>query len=570
MVDIDSEKSKNYSDFVKETLTYWAENSTIHSINHILKARLILKVFWLILFFVCFFYCSYQIVVTAVKFAKYETLSSTSTVLKDSLEFPAVDFCNLNGINYHGSALMIPQTLGPVEDELKHAYSDSPIAYNYAAGELIRSAIAGADFLLDIGPDVGFNLDQMILSCSFNSEKCTKDDFYYYFNYYYGSCYRFNGGKTKVMVGLPVLTYRSAIVNWNESVASIKSVSKNGPDYGLQLELFTDSTEITNDVNYTRFNSKSGIRLLVHHPDETEVYPNEDGLDVSTGQETNIAISKRIVKKLSSPYSSCRTKLTKQNVGNNQILIDMLNIFGFDKKNYEQKFCIKLCEQHYYKSNCECYYSNLPMDEVSISNFFNEHINEYENDYLTFSNETRITVPCLNSNQLKCVTLNKRTIYESDEFSKCISKCDGNCITNEFDYDLSFAAYPTKTYSDQLQDSGIFEYVLMNNYPLNKTTPAGPSSGSYTYESIQRPIDDKVMRDSVLKVNVYYKEMVLTETSETPAMTSDTLLSAIGGNLGLFLGASVISCTEIFLLLLKLIKGLFSKKFKNDVSNSNE
>lgn len=45
-------------------------------------------------------------------------------------------------------------------------------------------------------------------------------------------------------------------------------------------------------------------------------------------------------------------------------------------------------------------------------------------------------------------------------------------------------------------------------------------------------------------VNIYYDEMFYTSIGEDPALTLEFLLSAVGGNLGLFLGASLLTLME--------------------------
>ena len=63
----------------------------------------------------------------------------------------------------------------------------------------------------------GFYLSQMLVSCKFNGVPCSLDSFYYYHDYDYGSCYRFNGGKT------------NNSTNVNSTKINIEKVQKPGP-----------------------------------------------------------------------------------------------------------------------------------------------------------------------------------------------------------------------------------------------------------------------------------------------------------------------------------------------------
>jgi acid-sensing ion channel 5 len=55
-------------------------------------------------------------------------------------------------------------------------------------------------------------------------------------------------------------------------------------------------------------------------------------------------------------------------------------------------------------------------------------------------------------------------------------------------------------------------------------------------------------------VHVFYEDLRYTEIDENPAMDIVALLGSLGGNLGLFLGASVLSFTELFIFLYDLTK----------------
>ena len=40
----------------------------------------------------------------------------------------------------------------------------------------------------------GFYISQILLACEFQGQKCSYEDFYWYYDYHYGNCFRFNGG----------------------------------------------------------------------------------------------------------------------------------------------------------------------------------------------------------------------------------------------------------------------------------------------------------------------------------------------------------------------------------------
>lgn len=71
----------------------------------------------------------------------------------------------------------------------------------------------------------------------------------------------------------------------------------------------------------------------------------------------------------------------------------------------------------------------------------------------------------------------------------------------------------------------------------------------------------ETIRESMVLVNVNYETMVTTVIRETPAMPLPTLLGNLGGQLGLFLGMSVLSFVELFEMLFILVWEYFVRKF---------
>ncbi len=65
-------------------------------------------------------------------------------------------------------------------------------------------------------------------------------------------------------------------------------------------------------------------------------------------------------------------------------------------------------------------------------------------------------------------------------------------------------------------------------------------------------IDMSNVRESVVSLNVYYNSLSYTLATESPKLDIISLLSNIGGSLGLFMGVSFLSLVEILVLLLDI------------------
>ncbi len=69
--------------------------------------------------------------------------------------------------------------------------------------------------------------------------------------------------------------------------------------------------------------------------------------------------------------------------------------------------------------------------------------------------------------------------------------------------------------------------------------------------------DDKKLnsdraKESVVRINIFYDSLSYTLSTESPKMDVVSLLSNIGGNLGLFLGVSLISLCELIEALIEI------------------
>ncbi len=125
-------------------------------------------------------------------------------------------------------------------------------------------------------------IEQMIVSCQYQGEPCSSKDFFYYHDYNYGSCFSFNLGKVNNASKYGKIEKKEILESKN-----------SGWNNGLQLELY-----VGNPDRQQKYNFKGGVRIVVHNQSITP-FPNDDGIDVATGQQTNVAISRSFVNHLS-------------------------------------------------------------------------------------------------------------------------------------------------------------------------------------------------------------------------------------------------------------------------------
>ncbi|KAK7116105.1 hypothetical protein V1264_001848 [Littorina saxatilis] len=178
---------------------------------------------------------------------------------------------------------------------------------------------------------------------------------------------------------------------------------------------------------------------------------------------------------------------------------------------YSKLSCLKSCYQTIVNRYCNC---SWPMYYIS--------------DTTNVCNLTDHTVDTCTAGLTSAVP---------DEYATCDALCPQPC--NEVEYDMlsSSAAWPSEKYENYLINK-----LKQSNYLLMDGKDA----------------------DNFVKLNVYFKDLMYEKVEQQKAYESESLISDIGGQLGLWLGLSAITIGEICGLLLSLFRSLSSIGPKKD------
>jgi hypothetical protein len=333
---------------------------------------------------------------------------------------------------------------------------------------------------------------------------CSPSDFFEYFDYYYGLCYRYNQG-----------------IDLNGSARNISKVGIAGVRYGLQLELYAGYS-----TGQELYMTSRGFRVSIFNKSAVDQIARETGIEVATGMNTNIQVKRTVMTHLGSPYDLCLPlDATQINWNQNAHLqfmyknyIDGTYYAGLPNpytnvntanwnwtQIYSQFFCLKMCFQKYIWEQCGCYDIVIPMTPKNQANYSAN--------------------ACASGTQISCLN-NQEQIFYSDAslFGQCYTDCPFECYQIQYDLKVTTSLYPTEWYANVLASSPEFNAVT-NRY-FNAFGKANITYvGNYT-----------ALKNSVAKVNVYYDDLTFYQIDETPAMTFDTFLGTAGGTLGLFLG----------------------------------
>ncbi|XP_012942491.1 degenerin mec-10-like [Aplysia californica] len=336
---------------------------------------------------------------------------------------------------------------------------------------------------------------------------CGIGDFLTIFNYKYGRCFIFNDMLQK-----------------HNDISSQRYTTQPGPDNGLILELDVEQSE------YLDTTESVGFKIVVN-PQDTIAFPEDQGLIVMPGTSTNIGLKKvgfrfqssskllqtlktlvqhdlKVIKDIivdlressllyfqvemsraPPPYSACVELTDELNVE--------LNVYSFTEgTRYTAEACRKTCYMRELGYQCGC----CDLHFICPPEFYN----------ISFCNAT-------NTDEFVC---KKQVLkmFEKGELD-CLSRCLPPCEEVAYDVAHSTALWPS------------------NNAILNEIVNNGWDKADYN--SIKSST-----RENVLRVVIYFEDLAVRRVESRPSYDWNRLLSDIGGQLGLWLGFSILTAME--------------------------
>ncbi|XP_053320789.1 amiloride-sensitive sodium channel subunit beta-like [Spea bombifrons] len=411
-------------------------------------------------------------------YLQYPTQERVTLVNSARLPFPAITLCNLN------RARMSQLNASKYQSLANHLSegSDEDTPKNDARERYLAFALS--QLSAEEQMSLGHQLQDMLISCVFHDEVCDESFFTPFLNPKLGSCYTFNG-----------LRHRSLQDTSSVKPAAVLNATKAGFSYGLTMELFIEQNEYISSLS-----TAAGLRVVLHGQGKMP-FPEDEGVNVPPGQESDIGVVKVHVKRLAKPYNSrCSSG---ENIRNYYA-----DVYGTD---YSREACKKSCAQAKMIKNCGCRMWEFPAPpglDVPLCNISEPSVNTCVEMY-----EYK-----LSHDQLKC-------------------QCPLQCEEENFELTMSSSQWPSSMYLDS------FAKRLRSK------------KGSQRMQTI---------RDNVVKVVVYYQQLNYELIEEVPSMQLVDLFSSIGGLVGLWIGVSVCTVAEFFELILNLLTFVIHQIPKRD------
>nr|XP_015222677.1 PREDICTED: amiloride-sensitive sodium channel subunit gamma-like isoform X3 [Lepisosteus oculatus] len=465
--------------------------TSAHGIPNIFRARhWFRRALWAV-FVGCALCCAlWQCTEMVLSFYSYPSHEKITLVSGTELRFPAITICNLNSVRYSSLKKSFSMSSSLQDSGLEQSHrrnrssslngtgfwDSSQETTNYA-----RSFNKFASEFNELSDEekieMGHQLEDMLIYCNYHGQACNTSFFSGFINYKFGNCYTFNSQKSTDIRGNPI---SSEVLN----------TTKAGFMHGLHMELFIQQTEYVKDITHS-----AGIRLLIHDHSATP-FPEDEGVNIPPGTETDIGMMKVEIQRLKSPFGSHCT----DGEGFRNYYHDL---YG---SRYTRESCKRTCAQQTIMENCGCSHwefavppgSHYPKCNLSAAGIIGECLELYE---YKFAHDM---LPC------NCPLQCKEEIYQ---LTVSGSQWPATAFLEKFSSDLREMGGQLGTIADNPQ----------------------------------------LIRDNLVKVVVYYQQLNYERIVEEPSITEIDLISNMGGLVGLWVGFSVCTLAEFFELFVDVL-----------------
>ncbi|KAF8773986.1 Acid-sensing ion channel 2 like protein [Argiope bruennichi] len=283
------------------------------------------------------------------------------------------------------------------------------------------------------------------------------------------------------------------------------STQRYGWNSGLQLYMQLDPNHMINVLN-----KDIGVRVVVHDPLQPP-YVAEYGMSIRPGDSTALQIEKYQINRLGEPWGRC--------LMSGKHLPFFKSTFP-----YSQLGCRRDCQNFYIKQRCNCVKRGLLPPSF------------------TRPSKKKLDSICNFTNPMQRYCADEVVELIENETIRC--NCFQACNENSYYTSLSASAINNK----------YFHLVKSAN------TIVRLDNGTYkTSHQSNR---------TLLGLKVYYRTLSLENITERPAYSWETLVANIGGNLGFFMGLTIITFVELVELLYDILIVLIKHHTTKSISHT--
>ncbi|XP_061579001.1 acid-sensing ion channel 4-A isoform X2 [Cololabis saira] len=328
------------------------------------------------------------------------------------------------------------------------------------------------------------------------------------------SC-NFSGQNCSVEDFSVVYTRYGKCYTFNGNKNATRKTKQGGMGNGLEIMLDIQQDEylpIWRETNETTL--EAGIRVQIHSQDEPP-YIHQLGFGVSPGFQTFVSCQEQRLTYLPQPWGNCRSTSKE-------------TFPGYDA--YSISACRLLCETNEVLRQCRCRMVHMPDSRHPVP------------DATKLNQNTTDPPPCFTAgtadicppSKIICVD---KALAQLQKNSGDTCPCETPCNFTRYGKELSMVKMPSK--------------------------------GSARYLSRKYDKSEDYIRDNFLVLDIFFEALNYETIEQKKAYDVAGLLGDIGGQMGLFVGASILTVLEILdyiyeIIMHRLQRLLRSQKEKNN------
>ena len=378
-------KELRLTDSNKSLILKWLKSSSIHGLPRIMDSRrCYFKIMWAIVFICSTSYMVWSVLRLVKDYHEYPSYISTSIIRETPTNFPAITFYN-NRIIHKERYCQLNKDSSICPTSSRYYDHDNDICDGKVIADVYRNK---SNF---------FQLQDMLLFCSYNDKECTVKDFTLE-ETNYGYFFIFNQGKYVNGSSYDIKTSRSQI------------------ESGLILELYLGNPSKDTDCLI----NNGGFQISIQNQSCTFAKVNEQTYLAEGGTDVTITISRNFIYKLGQPYGNC-TKDVSRNSTFHSKLFDYI-IYTVDIP-YKEIYCLLVCKQEELIRQCNCSSDMIIGNSPSF-------------DKVDFCDKNATNNECMRKFQEN---------YDTDSWH-CRNECPLECDSVKYDVKSYVTSYPTNYY----------------------------------------------------------------------------------------------------------------------------
>ena len=247
-----------------------------------------------------------------------------------------------------------------------------------------------------------------------------------------------------------------------------------------------------------------GVVIKVHNV--TTIPSTVEGYNGATGLETSIVINRSHKEFLPYPYSECLIDSTAP-IAYDSVLYNLIINSNYS---YTQQSCYDQCYQQQIIQGCGCF-------DLSYTSLFTD------------------VRPCLTLVDIDCLKPIYSKYIETNPADVCASLCPLECNSITFRMSKGTLNYPSPAYANFFMAKPTVQSVFPN--------------GTLTYEFI---------KNNFARIAIYYQTNIYEHITEYETSSIAGFIASMGGNIGLFIGASTATTGEFLEIVIEFLVSWYS------------